>query len=193
MNWLAFAILSYALVGAELALGEVLALGTSGVRPLLVLPLVIFIALHASPTVALWSGLLLGCTIDLLARVPLADATAGGGAGGTALVLGPHALGYAAAVYLTLLLRGFLIRKNPLSLVFMTILGGCLSVVVVVSLITIKNVVSRTLVWSPGEQFVARCGSVLYSAITAFVLAFLLRKLIGILGLPDATGRRSSR
>ncbi|MFN0012703.1 MAG: hypothetical protein ACKVS8_13780 [Phycisphaerales bacterium] len=190
MNWLAFAILSYALVGAELALGEVLALGTSGVRPLLVLPLVIFVALHASPTVALWSGLLLGCTIDLLARVPLADATAGGG---TALVLGPHALGYAAAVYLTLLLRGFLIRKNPLSLVFMTLLGGGLSVVVVVALITIKNVISRTLVWSPGEQFVSRGGSVLYSAITAFVLAFLLRRLIGVLGLPDATGRRSSR
>ncbi len=183
MNWLALAVLSYLLLGAELALRDVLTIG-SGVRPLLILPLVVFVAMHAAPTVALWTGLILGCVIDLLARVPLAGGT------DTAIILGPHALGYLAAAYVTLLLRGFLIRRNPLSLVFMTILGGLLSVAVVVGVVTMKNLISRTMVWSPGEQILSRGGSVLFSCVSSFLLAFVLRRLVGVLGLPDATGRR---
>ncbi len=184
MNWLALAVLSYVVIGCELALRDVLTLGSSGVRPLLVLPLVMFVALHAAPTVALWCGLLLGAATDLLARVPLAGGT------DTALVLGPHALGYLTAAYATLLVRGYLIRKNPLSLVFMTIVGGLLSVSVAVGLVSIKNLISRTMVWSTSEQLFARAGSVLVSAFTAFLMAFVLRRLTGVLGLPDATGRR---
>lgn len=190
MNPLAVALAAYVLLGVELGLRAGFELGNTGVAPSLVLPLVVYLAMAAPAGASLWAGLLIGLAVDLVPKTLLG---VGAGDVGKLTLIGPNALGFLAAAYLTLLLRGFLIRRNPLSLVALTILGGVLAALIAVALITLRAQFDSALDWSALRQLLARLGWAVYSGLAAFFLAFVFRAVNGALGLPELTGRRYAR
>jgi len=85
--WLAFSL--------EMGLKEGLSLGGSGVAPSFVLVLMTWVALGASPQMALWTALTLGAGMDLASPRPFGGVNRGVDGGvseGASVVLGPHAL-----------------------------------------------------------------------------------------------------
>jgi len=188
MNPLAAGILAYVLIGLELALRPALGLGDTGVAPSLVLPLVVFVAMSAQAPQALWMGLLTGMAVDLLTKFPRAAADPI-----TVTLIGPNAIGFLAAAYVTLTLRGLMIRRNPLSLVALTLAGGALAALIAVALITLRAQFDSAMLWSPTRELLSRLGWAAYSSAVAFVLFYVLRALSGVLGLADTSSRRYAR
>lgn len=187
MNWIAFAVVAYLLLGVELGAASGLALGASGITPSFVLPLLVFCALGAAPTHALWAGFALGLALDLLTPRPLA------GDPGVARLLGPQALGYVAAAYLVLTMRGLMMRRNPLTLVFLTVVAGLLARLVSSTLLTVHAALHADIGWSAGRELLVGVASVLYSAGAAAVLAWPLQKIAFLFAFPDPMHRRGTR
>ena len=188
MNALAVGLIAYVLLGLDLALRPALALGQAGASPQLLLPLMVFVALWATPRAALWTALTLGAAADLTTRWPLT------GGFETVCLLGPSALGYTAGAYLVLTARAMILRRNPLSLGALSVAAAALAAVVVVALLTLRHAFfDPALVWSGRQELLTRLLSALYTGVAAIALTFALRPLTGVMGLSDAASRRFGR
>lgn len=175
MNRLAFVVIAWVLLGLELGLKSALELGSTGVAPSFVIPLGIFIAMGATPVRAVWSCVALGLLLDLTSSVPAVA--------GDPVVLGPWALGMALAAQLVLAIRAMMIRRNPLTLAFLSAVGMAVAQVVVVALLTARSLAYGDLAWNAGSQLVHRLGSSLYTGVLALVMALALIPMASILGL----------
>lgn len=184
MNWPVVLFVTYVLVGMELALRPALALGSSGMAPSFLIPLVVFVATHAPGMVSLWFALALGLLMDLLGPYNAADARA------IITVVGPNSLGYVAAAYTVLTLRGVMVRSNRTTLIVLSVVAGVVLAVVAAGVVGVRSMYDSDLVVSPSGVLVSGLGSAVYTAATAFVMAIILPPLTTLLGFPDPHRRR---
>ncbi len=185
MNWPVVLFVTYVLLGMELALRPALGLGSSGIAPSFLIPLVVFVATHAPGMTSLWYALALGLLMDLLGPYNAADARA------TITVVGPNALGYVAAAYTVLTLRGVMVRSNRLTLMVLSVVAGAILAAVSAAVVGLRSVYDGDLVVSPSGVLISGLGSALYTAATAFVLAMVLTPLSVLFGFPDPHRRRN--
>lgn len=122
MNLGIFIVALFVCVAMDTSLLPVIAIG--GVSPSTTATLIVFVALFAPRSTALWSALAAGLLLDL--SLPAASQ-----GDRTLFVPGPYALGFAFGAQLVLLLRSMVFRRNP----------------VAVGLLTAPFLVAVTLVW----------------------------------------------
>ncbi|MBL8763026.1 MAG: hypothetical protein JNM07_02005 [Phycisphaerae bacterium] len=187
MNAWVLALLSYLLLGAELALKDLLALGPTGVAPIVLIPLVVYVVMLAPPTPALWYALSVGVALDLTNLV----ATREGGQ--TLTLVGPHAMGFLLMAHLVLATRGLLMKRNPVSIVFLSVVSAVVEGIVAIALVTLRARLHAELDWHATQEFVALFGAALYTGAVAAVLWWPLLKLTPLLGLSDHASRRIMR
>lgn len=191
MNPLSVTVFVYLLLGIESAVRGIYAVpGTDaiGIMPFFVLPGVIFVAMFAPPSFAWWTGLLAGLLLDLLAfhasRV-----------GSEFLVIpGPAALGFLAAAMFTTTIRGMMLKRSILAMVFVCVVGSIVAQCVQVSLLSVHWAMGSDMIgFSPTTTlwYGVRCA--LLTAIPAVVFAIGSRWLIPILGMTDSSSRRMGR
>ncbi|MBC7833847.1 MAG: hypothetical protein H7Y88_01955 [Phycisphaerales bacterium] len=186
MNLPVVLVLAYVALGLELALKPGLALGTS-IAPGVLLPMAVFIALYSQPRQALWVGLVLGVALDLTSPIPMF------GAARNMTLLGPNALGYLAATYLTLTIRGLLVRRNPLTLLVVSVIAMALAQIVLVAILSVRSFYDSSLSFGPLRELTSRLLSSLYTAGTAGIMGLLLVPLAPWLGFHDPASRRMGR
>src|SRR5262245_45231706 len=117
MNWLAFALVTWLLLGFEKGLRDALTLGND-ISPSFVFTLVTFIAMLAPRPIVLRTAVILGVAMDLIFEIPLKNGAPG------INILGPHALAYAVACHFIVSIRGLMIRRNPLTMGFLCFVGS---------------------------------------------------------------------
>lgn len=184
MKWLMFALVAWVMVGLETGLKPALQLGPTPIAPSFVLPLAVVVAMFASSSASLWACLLLGLMIDLTWKIPRTDF-------GTATMIGPYALGYLLAGQLVLTLRGIMMRRNPLSVAFLSAAAAIVANVVVVAIITLHTAFYNDPIdWSPPQQLLARLISALYTGLIGLVLAPALLFVAPFMGLQTPGTRR---
>lgn len=180
MNWPATLILGYLFMGAELGLRDGLGLSPGGASPSLVVPFVVFIALHAPTTPALWTAILMGLCVDL---------TTQRGPEGLVIV-GPNALGFLLGAYFVLTIRGFMIRRNPWVLVLLSILTSMLAGIVVVAIFSFRKIYHEPIDFGSGHQLIERFFASLMTGGAALIVAALLFPVVGVFGFVDPHLRR---
>lgn len=188
MNWPVVAIFAYAMLGLELALKPALGLETNGIAPSFVLPFIAFIALHAPAMQALWVAFSIGLVLDLTSPHLSADSRV------EITVVGPMALGCLGAAYTTLTIRGLLVRRNPLTLIFLALLVALVANLVAVAMISMRSLYDGALVWQPVQEMLRRVMSAGYTALLAAALAVVLMPLAPLFGFhAESHGRRMAR
>ena len=186
MNVILFALVAWVTLGLEIALPPVLDAGGGGVQPSFLIPLLVFVALHADPRPVRWSALSLGLLVDLVRPVVLVD-------GGAAAIPGPHALGFLLAAQMTLSLRGMVVRRNPLTLVILSIVGATVAAVVVVAIMTLRSFFDASVVWAGGRALLPGLLSAFYTGLAALVLSFPLFAMTPFFGFPNLQAPRFAR
>lgn len=188
MNWLAFGLLSWVLLGFETGFRDALALGDAHrAAPSFIFPLAAYIAIAAPASAARWAALLLGLLTDLLVSMEMGDG------GGTLTLLGPHALGYLLAAQLIVIIRALLFPRNPLSLGFVAFAGYLVAQIVVVSLYTLRHSYEPQMGWEATAELLARFWASLYTGGVAVLLGMIFIPLSGVLGLQVGSPRRFGR
>ncbi len=185
MSWILFTIAAWLILGLELAVRDLLQIGPSGIAPSFMLPLMVFVALWAPGRIAVGAAFCLGLMVDLTGPVMVE--------GTTQAIAGPHALGYMLGASLVLNMRGSVMRRNPVTLIVMTILAGIASSVVVVFLHSLRDMYDP-FTWKPSSELMVGLASSLYSAATAALLSVVLFAMLPLFGFPAGTahGNRAS-
>ncbi len=186
MNLIVLCLASWVCFGLEAALPPVLDAGSGGVHPSFVIPLLVFVALHAETRAAVWTALALGLITDLLNPVTLID-------GGAAVIPGPHALGCLLCAQLVIASRGVVIRHNPLTLVVLSVPGSLVASIVVVSVMGVRTLFDDTVHWSGTNGLVTGFWSALYTSLSALVMSFPLFAAAPVFGFQHPHTQRFSR
>ncbi|MCC6425266.1 MAG: hypothetical protein IT435_00465 [Phycisphaerales bacterium] len=187
MNWIVFALSGWVLLGLELGLKDSLRIGDAPVAPSFVMPLAVVIALAAPSTTALWAAIVLGMTLDLTNTLEVM------GGGLPRYVLGPYALGYALAAQLVLTMRGLMIRKNILTVGFLSLFCSLVSNIVVTAIFAIRSRYDVEIQFDATQQLIWRLGSSLYTGLVGLALGTVLLPLLGTMGLSIGPARRFAR
>lgn len=177
MNWIIFAALTWLLVGLEKGLRDALSIGQSGIAPSFVFVLLTFVALSVQRQTVMWAAVVLGLVMDLVFEVPLRQS------GGTVTVPGAHVLAYALGAQLILIMRPLMIRRNPLTLAFLSSVGSLVANLVLVMIFTMRHMFGSPLAWETKRELVAALGSAAYTGVLGLFLAFALLPLAGPLGM----------
>lgn len=179
MNRLVFALITFVALVLETGLRTLFALGPTNATPSFLLVIAVFIGLLGQPGVVVWSFLVLGVLTDL---------QGGPVAGG--VIIGPAALGYLAGAYAILQLRTLVFRESVLTLAVLTFVTGVFVQLVVVALYTFRGLpitpAEAIEGWSAANQLVERFLNLLYTAVVAIPLGFVLFRFAGIWGFPHA-------
>jgi hypothetical protein len=185
MNILLVVLLGWLAMGLEVGLKDVLSvrLGILVGAPSFVVPLAIFVALCAPPLPALWTCLILGLFLDLTLPHPTAT--------GTLTILGPHTLGLLIAGQFVVLVRAVLIRRHPLTLAALAIIGGAMVHIIVTAVFTGRKLLGDPIIFDPTAQLLGGLLSALLTGAAALALAPILMPLAPMLGL--STQGRSGR
>lgn len=194
MSMFPVAILAYLLLGIEYGLEHLIGLGPSEngrltIAPRLTLVLLVYLALYAPPRVMLWLALLVGLATDLLHPITVR------GNPDVLWLVGPHAIGYLAGVYAVIVVRGYMIKRNPLTLPALSVGAGVLAALVAAMILTFRKQIDSpgVMVDQPSAVLLTYLGSALYTGAVALPMFFLLRPLSGVLGLTDNYHRRGVR
>ncbi|MFN0131335.1 MAG: hypothetical protein ACKVW3_02190 [Phycisphaerales bacterium] len=152
-------------------------------QPGFVLPLAVLVALSASPGPALWTCLLLGLSVDLLSLRAH---------GGTLIAVpGPMAIGYLVAGQFVLALRGQVIRRNPLTMLALSIMGMAVAQLFASGLLTARHIAYPDFEWRPLAEVGRRLLSALVTGPAGLVMALVLLPLAPMLGGGGTVGRRA--
>ena len=185
MRWLVFVIFLLASLALETGLSTLLEVG-GNLTPSFVLVLAVFVAVWAPPLPAAWACLIVGVVVDLTQPFPV-------GPQQDVALLGPAALAFLGGGYLALQVRGMLFRDSPVTLAVMVLLLGAFVQVVLVALLTARGFAFLTgepiLGWSAVGQLMHRLGCVLYSAVLALPLGFLLVRSAPLWGFTPPASR----
>lgn len=171
MNWLIFSITAYVCLLLQVGLTSLLGVpDAQGVTPNFLLIFAVYVGLMAPAKTVAWGMLAIGLMANLLPG-PFKDGS----------VLGPEALGYLAGAFAVLQLRTLVFRESVVSLVIMVFVVG-----VFIQLVTVALYTSRGLpfllgdpvpAWSASDQLVHRFLELLYSAVIAIPIGFVLNRL----------------
>ncbi len=190
MNWIVFLVLVIVALAFDVSVGVVLRLQTlGGIGPQLLVPVVVFVALHAPRTTVLWACLIAGLLIDFTTPLPRA--------GGLSVVYvpGPTALGMFFAGSLVIQLRGMLLRSRILTMSAMTFVSMMAVGIMVIALYVVRswypddNVAYFSAETATAEMW-RRAGSAMYTAAIALPLGWLLMATTPMWGFQHATTRR---
>lgn len=191
MNWITAAVFAYVLLALERALAmEHLALPITHSSPSFLLPLLVFIALHAPAAPTLWTAVALGLATDLTAPLTVHGAP---DIADRLIVVGPCALGFLLAAYFVLTIRGVMIRRNPLTLIFLSVVAAALAQILASTLLTVRSWLDPSLDWSFWTELATRLLSALYTAAAAAALAYPLRWSTPLFGFQDPYRRPPRR
>lgn len=187
MTWIGFTLVAWALIGLDLGLRRMLEIGSTGIAPSFVFPLVALIALAGTPAMVHRSALILGLLMDLLFPVPLIEGR------GEVIVLGPCTLGYLVAAHFMLNSRGLIVRRNPLSLGVMALAGYAIARILALFFLFIRGWIQGDIAISAGSELLAAFGSALYTGLIAPLLGLVLFPIGTALGLQNLQQRRFAR
>ena len=126
MNWLIFTLVAYFAYVVQAGLAPVWMLGAR-TEPRLLLVLLVYIGLQASPVTVAFAALALGLLHDIQ----------GTGVDG---LIGPWALGYLAASYALLQLRNLLFKDSVFTIAIMTLVAGVFAYLVSTALYSFRGV-----------------------------------------------------
>ncbi len=180
MRWTILLLVAAVVLGLQQAVQASLAVGQTSIAPSFAIPLVVFVALFASPMSAMWTALLIGLAIDLASPRGTGDL----------IVAGPNALGYLIGAYFVLTVRALMYRRNPLTLMVLSIIACMLAEVFVVAVHSIRAMYSDAYAWSGLTQLGQRMLGALYTGIAGLVMSFVLFPMIPLFGFHDPRERR---
>lgn len=181
MRWTVFAFFAYVFLAIDMGLRPMLELGSNDLAPSFLLILMVWIASMGPTHAVRWAALVLGLLLDLSTLHP----TAGGG---QSVVAGPFALGFVLGAALTIQLRGLVYRKHPLTTGFLTLLAGACAFVPAVFLLTMRRIIHTGLgsedviIWVASDQLVHAFLTVLYSAVIAVPMGWILNRTATLFG-----------
>jgi rod shape-determining protein MreD len=184
VNWLLFAVLSWVFVGLEKGLRDALSIGQSGIAPSFVFVLLTSVALSAPRPTVMWASVALGLVMDLVFEIPLRQS------GGTLTIPGPHALAYVLGAQLILAMRPLMIRRNPLTLGFLSMVGSLIANLTIATILSLRHWVGAPIAWETKHEFVAALGSAAYTGVLGLFLAFVLLPLASPLGMSMSQQQR---
>jgi len=195
MNWIVFAIAAYLLYIAETGLRELLAVDLAwvgvGVAPSFLLVLLVFVAVSATPRALAWTALVLGALVDL------STVYGSGGAASDMVVLGPSALGFLVGGYVGIQLRGLVFRESVATHAVLTFVVGLFAHLVAVALLTARGLPMPLGQPVPGfsaaDEMVRRFFSLLYTAILALPLSYVLLRTTPVWGFVAGHGPTTAR
>jgi cell shape-determining protein MreD len=182
MRWTLVLIVAAVLLGLEQAAKGALAIGQTSLAPSFVIPLVVFIALFAPPQTALWTALLIGLVVDL--------ATVWSNGVSQLVVVGPAALGYVVGTYFVLTVRALLYRRNPITLMAMSVMASALAALVFVAIHSIRMMYTDAYTFHGLSELGQRLLASVYTGAAGLVLAFALFPMMPLFGLHDPRERR---
>lgn len=190
MNPILVFILGWIALGLEMGIRHaalVVRIGSIAAAPSFIIPLVVLVAVSASPSAALWTALIMGLLLDITS--PFATST------NTLLhIPGPNALGLVLGAQFVLLVRGFVIRRNPLTLVFLSIAAGIISSICTVAILAMRHIILRDpIVWDSTHELMTRLLAALLTGGTALAMSLVLLPLTPLLGLSNSQGRIRTR
>ena len=169
MNWLVFTIWVYLMLVADKGLDELLEVQM--VAPSFTLILAVFLSLWAAPATVPWTLLVLGVLQDL---------SYGHAAGSVSnlLLIGPHGLGYLAGGYVSIQLRGLVLRDSPVAMAVTVFAIGLFVHLVVVAMLTLRGLpillVEPICAWSAADELVRRFFALLYTAAVSLPVGYVL-------------------
>lgn len=182
MNWFSFAIAAWISFGLEVGVRDMFSLRPWSPAPSFVVALLVFIAMHASQRAVLWAALILGVLVDLTGSITLQT-------GGSAVLLGPNAIGFLLGAQIVLALRGMIVSRNPLSMGVLAIAVSAISQIVVIAFLTIHKVYSDPVVWNAGERLLDALLSAVYTGAAATILSFIFIPLTPLFAFAHVTRR----
>lgn len=182
MNRLVVVLVGWVVVGLEMGLKSSLSvrLGSYEAAPSFVIPLVIFIAICAPNAQALWAALGLGFVMDLVATRALGA--------GTVTIVGPYAIGFVLAAQLVLVIRGVVIRRNPLTLMVLSILGGLVCHIAACAMLALHRIFESTFAFSAKHELVERFLSSILTGASGLVMSLVLLPMSAWFGLANSRG-----
>lgn len=178
MNPLAFMVLLWLGAGAEWGFRDALQLGSVSIAPSFLFIVLAFIALWATPSAALWAGLSIGITLDLLHQLPTSH-------GIDAVVIGPGAIGCLVAAYLVVNMRAILLSRNLFTAPFVTLLAMIVAQVIAVALLAIRGTYDTIEFGPAGAELMQRLASALFTGVLAIPVFPALNAIRPILGFPE--------
>lgn len=181
MRWSVFAVAGFLAVVIQLSLRNALTLHELwGISPDVTACVVVFIALFAQRSAALWGAWMIGTLLDLAPQ----------SSGTSAHVVGIYALGYTAGAYAILQMRTMVFRRRAITIGFLTVVCVLASSLIAVMLLAIRS-------WYPGELHYAPLADLgrrvliaLYSGIVAIPLGWLLGFTLPLWGFQSGGPRR---
>lgn len=171
MRWPIFAIFAYVALALDQSVNVLLHIPTrwGPVSPEFVLILAAFIGLWAPPNAVLWGCFLMGLFVDLNPAYP------GTGGANLQVIVGPAALGYLFGGYAMVQFRGLLHRDSPLAIGALTFASGLFIHLVIMAVLVLHGLIQKPLPgWDPPDQLVYRFFTLLYTAVAAVPVAWLL-------------------
>lgn len=189
MSRIGVALCLWIAIGFDLALMGSFA--DRGIAPSLTFAFVATIAAFAPLMPALGVAFLAGLLLDLTQPITLkAEAYMSlGMVSRTTLAIGPHALGCMMASWVVFQCRGMFLRRHPLSLVVLSMLGAVIAHTVALAFLLIRGWLDPAVEWSP--QFWPRMLSAILTGVPGLLFGLAWRRLLPILGLPDPFTRQS--
>jgi hypothetical protein len=178
-------LLGWLALGFETGLKQTLSvkLGSVVGAPSFVIPLAVFIALSAPHQAALWACLALGFGMDLLA--PRAHGP------GSITVIGPYSIGMVLACQTILIARGLVFRRNPLTVMALSVPAALVCHICVCAMFTARKVLDSGFAWSAGSELLSRGFSSVLTLGTGLLLGLMLMPVAGLLGMGGGrAGRR---
>lgn len=173
MNIFAFAIAAWICFGLEIGLRDYLSLHSAA--PSFIVILLVYVAMHAPQRAVLWSALVLGAIVDLTGSITVTPR-------GTAVLLGPNALGFLLGAQIVLSLRGMIVSRNPLSLGVLSLLVGAVTQIVFVAFFTVHKVYHDPIVWDASDRLLQGLLAAVYTGLVAVLLSLLLIPITPLFG-----------
>ena len=180
MNWLVFIISAYLLLAIQIGLQPLLAFpgpqagAMPGVSPNLVLVLLVWVGLMAPARTVLWASLVLGVMVDVT-QGPVHGVQ----------VIGPTAIGYVAGGITLLQIRGIVFRESVLTLAVSVFFVGLFVYLATILIYTLRGVLIDPLEsWRVADALVRGFQTLLYTALAALPLGFVLFRLAGLFAFP---------
>ncbi len=188
MNRLVALLCGWVAMGLETGLKETLSVraGSFTGTPSFVVPLVAFIGLCAPNGAALWASLALGAAMDLTAGRSQAN-------GQAITIVGPYAIGMVLACQLVLVVRGVVIRRNPLTVMAMSMLSGLVCQICVTAMLVVHRVVDSSFAFNATHELFERAFSAILTGGTGLAMGLVLVPMSGLFGLPGSGVRAYGR